>query len=90
MIFFKNIVNEHSASPRMLIVHEVMGRDCGWLTAGERAKRDSLPPLYLSISLQAPTAKSEFLPTSPPLYLSTALQAPTAKRESLPACPSLR
>jgi len=33
MIFFKNIVNEHSANPRMLIVHEVMGRDCGWLTA---------------------------------------------------------
>lgn len=33
MIFFKNVVNEHSASPRMLIVHEVMGRDCGWLTA---------------------------------------------------------
>jgi hypothetical protein len=41
MIFFKNVVNEHSASPRMLIVHEVMGRDCGWLTAGE------LPPLSL-------------------------------------------
>ena len=33
MIFFKNVVNEHSCSPRMLIVHEVMGRDCGWLTA---------------------------------------------------------
>jgi len=33
MIFFKNVVNEHSANPRMLIVHEVMGRDCGWLTA---------------------------------------------------------
>ncbi len=32
-IFFENIVNEHSANPRMLIVHEVMGRNCGWLTA---------------------------------------------------------
>ena len=32
-IFFENVVNEHSANPRMLLVHEVMGRNCGWLTA---------------------------------------------------------
>lgn len=32
-LFFENVVNEHSANPRMLIVHEVMGRHCGWLTA---------------------------------------------------------
>jgi diphosphate-dependent phosphofructokinase len=32
-IYFENVVNEHSANPRMLIVHEVMGRNCGWLTA---------------------------------------------------------
>ena len=31
--FFENVVAEHSANPRMLIVHEVMGRNCGWLTA---------------------------------------------------------
>lgn len=31
--FFENVVSEHSANPRMLIVHEVMGRNCGWLTA---------------------------------------------------------
>ncbi len=31
--FFANIVAEHNANPRMLIVHEVMGRNCGWLTA---------------------------------------------------------
>lgn len=31
--FFANVVNEQSASHRMLIVHEVMGRDCGYLTA---------------------------------------------------------
>ena len=31
--FFANLVSEHSANPRMLIVHEVMGRHCGWLTA---------------------------------------------------------
>jgi pyrophosphate--fructose-6-phosphate 1-phosphotransferase len=32
-IFARNIVAEHSSNPRMLIVHEVMGRNCGWLTA---------------------------------------------------------
>ena len=32
-LFFERVVAEHSANPRMLIVHEVMGRNCGWLTA---------------------------------------------------------
>ena len=27
--FFSNVVGEHGANPRMLIVHEVMGRNCG-------------------------------------------------------------
>jgi pyrophosphate--fructose-6-phosphate 1-phosphotransferase len=31
--FAQNIISEHSSNPRMLIVHEVMGRACGWLTA---------------------------------------------------------
>ncbi len=31
--FFWNIVAENTANPRMLIVHEVMGRNCGWLAA---------------------------------------------------------
>ena len=31
--FFRNVVAEHSANSRMLIIHEVMGRNCGWLTA---------------------------------------------------------
>lgn len=31
--YFRNVVAEHNANPRMLIVHEVMGRNCGWLTA---------------------------------------------------------
>ena len=30
--FFMNVVKENSANPRSLIVHEVMGRNCGWLT----------------------------------------------------------
>tara|TARA_B100000131_G_C18073237_1_gene595340 strand:- start:129 stop:1322 length:1194 start_codon:yes stop_codon:yes gene_type:complete len=32
-VFFKNIVNENTTSSRQLIIHEVMGRNCGWLTA---------------------------------------------------------
>ena len=31
--FFKNVVAESSSNPRMLIIHECMGRDCGYLTA---------------------------------------------------------
>ena len=31
--YFQNVVAEHGANPRMLIVHEVMGRNCGWHTA---------------------------------------------------------
>jgi len=30
--YFANVVAEHNANPRMLIIHEVMGRNCGWLT----------------------------------------------------------
>ncbi|MBL0849082.1 MAG: pyrophosphate--fructose-6-phosphate 1-phosphotransferase [Candidatus Liberibacter ctenarytainae] len=31
--FFDNISNERTATPKSLIIHEVMGRNCGWLTA---------------------------------------------------------
>ncbi len=31
--FARNIIGEHSSNPRMLLVHEVMGRHNGWLTA---------------------------------------------------------
>lgn len=44
--FFANIVNESSANPRMLIIHECMGRDCGYLTAATaKAYMDSLSGL---------------------------------------------
>jgi pyrophosphate--fructose-6-phosphate 1-phosphotransferase len=40
-LYARNIIAEHSSSPRMLIVHEVMGRNCGWLTAATaRAHHD--------------------------------------------------
>ena len=32
-VFFENIANENTTSSRQLIIHEVMGRHCGWLTA---------------------------------------------------------
>ncbi|MCL1839074.1 MAG: pyrophosphate--fructose-6-phosphate 1-phosphotransferase [Propionibacteriaceae bacterium] len=31
--FAKNVMAEHNAGTRILIIHEVMGRNCGWLTA---------------------------------------------------------
>jgi pyrophosphate--fructose-6-phosphate 1-phosphotransferase len=31
--YFQNVGAERGANPRMLIIHEVMGRSCGWLTA---------------------------------------------------------
>ena len=37
-IYARNIIAEHSSNPRMLIVHEVMGRNCGWLDRGHRAR----------------------------------------------------
>ncbi len=37
-LFARNVVAEHTSNPRMLVVHEVMGRACGWLTA-ETARR---------------------------------------------------
>ncbi|MFC7580301.1 pyrophosphate--fructose-6-phosphate 1-phosphotransferase [Schaalia naturae] len=36
--FAQNVIGEHRSNPRMLIVHEVMGRNCGWLTAAASRK----------------------------------------------------
>jgi len=53
--FAQNIIGEHRSGPRMLIVHEVMGRACGWLTAASALKyrewlatREWLPEIGLS------------------------------------------
>ncbi|MFC7622167.1 pyrophosphate--fructose-6-phosphate 1-phosphotransferase [Microlunatus sp. GCM10028923] len=53
--FAENIVGEHNSASRMLIVHEVMGRHCGWLTAATAQAyrdwldtRDWLPEIGLS------------------------------------------
>ena len=37
-IFFENIANENTTSSRQLIIHEIMGRNCGWLTAATAQK----------------------------------------------------
>ncbi|HCX73103.1 MAG TPA: pyrophosphate--fructose-6-phosphate 1-phosphotransferase [Candidatus Cloacimonas sp.] len=54
-IFFENMVNENTTSPRQLLIHEVMGRNCGWLTATSAyeyrkrlAKRKFLPEFLLT------------------------------------------
>ena len=36
--YFNNVVSEYSANPRMVIIHEVMGRNCGYLTAATAYK----------------------------------------------------
>ncbi|MDR0783947.1 MAG: pyrophosphate--fructose-6-phosphate 1-phosphotransferase [Propionibacteriaceae bacterium] len=36
--FAQNVIAEHNASARQLIIHEVMGRHCGWLTAATAQK----------------------------------------------------
>ncbi|HIA83286.1 MAG: pyrophosphate--fructose-6-phosphate 1-phosphotransferase [Candidatus Neomarinimicrobiota bacterium] len=53
-IFFENIANENTTSSRQLIIHEVMGRHCGWLTAytakeyhDRLKKRNFLPELLI-------------------------------------------
>lgn len=53
--FAENIIGEHNSGSRMLIVHEVMGRHCGWLTAATAQAyrdwldtRDWLPEIGLS------------------------------------------
>ncbi len=32
-LFAQNVLSEHNAGTRVLLIHEVMGRNCGWLTA---------------------------------------------------------
>ena len=56
-IFFENISNENTTSSRQLIIHEIMGRDCGWLTAytakeyrDRLSKREFLPAVLIDRS----------------------------------------
>ncbi len=49
-IFFENISNENTTSSRQLIIHEIMGRHCGWLAA------------YTAYEYQNRLKKKKFLP----------------------------
>lgn len=80
-VFFENVVAEHDANPRMLIVHEVMGRNCGWLTAAtareyhKRLKRrDFLPEI--GIVEQAKDVHAVFIPE---LHIDIAAEATRLK-----------
>lgn len=35
--YFRNIVADHTATQKVIVVHEVMGRNCGWLCAATAA-----------------------------------------------------
>lgn len=59
-IFFENVVNESSANPRMLIIHECMGRDCGYLTAATaKAYRERLDTQWYIDEMDFTRAKKE-------------------------------
>lgn len=80
-IFFENVVAEHDANPRMLIVHEVMGRNCGWLTAATAreyhkrlGRRDFLPEI--GIVEQAKDVHAVFIPE---LHIDIAAEAKRLK-----------
>jgi pyrophosphate--fructose-6-phosphate 1-phosphotransferase len=54
-IFFENVSNENTTSSRQLIIHEIMGRNCGWLTAATAleyrnrlSNRNFLPSMLLT------------------------------------------
>lgn len=66
-LFFENIVGEQSTSSRMLIIHEVMGRHSGWLTAAtareyrKRLKLKSFVPSF-NLSLKHLDIDAIYLP----------------------------
>ena len=58
--FFENVVAEHNANPRMLIIHEVMGRNCGWLTAATaKAYRERMDNLNWAEGLGLSAARKD-------------------------------
>ena len=66
-IFFENAINEQSTNPRMLLIHEVMGRNCGWLTAAtaetyrKRLKKQKFVPGF-NLSMAHKDIDAVYLP----------------------------
>jgi pyrophosphate--fructose-6-phosphate 1-phosphotransferase len=59
-LFFENVVNEATSSSRMLVVHEVMGRHCGWLTAyTAKVYRERLAKLAFLPEFHLPRGQKE-------------------------------
>jgi len=69
-IFFEHIVTEHTAHPKTLIIHEVMGRNCGWLTAAtawayhQRLKKKSFYP-QLGFAAESFRIHGVYIPEKP-------------------------
>jgi pyrophosphate--fructose-6-phosphate 1-phosphotransferase len=69
-MFFEHIVNEGTSNPRTLVIHEVMGRNCGWLTAATareyraRLARRELAPAF-GVSRRSLDLDGVYLPESP-------------------------
>jgi pyrophosphate--fructose-6-phosphate 1-phosphotransferase len=68
--FARNVIAEHSASPHALIIHEVMGRHCGYLTAEtaikyhESLKESSFNPDF-GVALEKWDVHSVLIPETP-------------------------
>jgi len=76
--FFENVVNEQSTSSRQLIIHEVMGRHCGWLTAATaRAWRERLDAMAFLPSSTCRAATRTWTPSMCPSRTSTSRPRPS-------------
>ncbi len=80
--YFERVVAEHSSNPRMLIIHEIMGRNCGWLTAfTAKIYRDNLSELDLlpsiGLSLKRKDVHAVFIPE---MVIDTAVEAVRLKQ----------
>ncbi|MEJ2227297.1 MAG: pyrophosphate--fructose-6-phosphate 1-phosphotransferase [Alphaproteobacteria bacterium] len=81
-LFFESVANEQSTNPRMLLIHEVMGRNCGWLTAATaHAYRERLGGLEFAPALNLGREKKEvdavYIPEMP---INIAAEAARLKR----------
>lgn len=81
-IFFENVVNEQSTSTRSLVIHEVMGRNCGWLTAATaRVYRERLMKLDFAPAFNLGREKKDvdavFVPE---MHMDIAAEAERLKR----------
>jgi pyrophosphate--fructose-6-phosphate 1-phosphotransferase len=81
-IFFENVVNEQSTSTRSLVIHEVMGRNCGWLTAAtarvyrERLAKQAFAPDF-NLGCEKKDIDAVFVPE---MHIDIAAEAERLKR----------